>query len=140
MSMTPFFIFLQSSWNVATYSSSRLLIYHNIKAFFTQQKHLGNLLQNPCDHVQLPKREKRLPQHVPTDREVKALINIIPKERYRDRALLELLYGSGIRRSEAANPEVEDIDFDRQLLKVKDVKSLKERMVHRPQSAPCLCH
>ena len=109
-------------------SSYRLLIYYNIKTFFTRQKRLGNLLQNPCDHVQIPKREKRLPRHVPTDREVRALINSIPQERYRDRALVELLYRSGIRRSEVANLGVEDLDFDRRLIKVKDVKSLKERM------------
>ena len=55
--------------------------------------------------------------HIPTDKEVRALINSIHKERYHDRALVELLYGNGICRTEAANLEVEDVDFNRDLIR-----------------------
>ena len=47
----------------------------------------------------------------------------------RDRAMLTIIYGCGLRRSEAVNLDVDDINFDSRVLHVKHGKNYKERFV-----------
>lgn len=47
----------------------------------------------------------------------------------RDRALLELLYSTGLRRTEAANLNIYDIDFTRRLVMVREGKGRRDRVV-----------
>ena len=56
----------------------------------------------------------------------------------RDRAMLSIFYGCGLRRNEGANLDVSDIDFDRALLHVRKGKNLKKRFV--PISKTSLKH
>jgi integrase/recombinase XerD len=49
--------------------------------------------------------------------------------RARDRAMLTVFYGCGLRRNEAANVRVEEIDLDKRTLKVRKGKNYKERLV-----------
>jgi len=56
----------------------------------------------------------------------------------RDRAMLAIFYGCGLRRNEGVNVDVGDIDFDRQLLHVRKGKNYKERFV--PVSKTSLRH
>jgi integrase/recombinase XerD len=54
----------------------------------------------------------------------------------RDRAMLAIFYGCGLRRNEGVNLNVSDIDFDKALLHVRKGKNYKERFV--PISKRCL--
>lgn len=56
----------------------------------------------------------------------------------RDRAMLAIFYGCGLRRNEAVNVDVIDINFDRALLHVRKGKNYKERLV--PISKTSLKH
>ena len=56
----------------------------------------------------------------------------------RDRAMLSIFYGCGLRRNEGVNLDVSDINFDRSLLHVRKGKNLKERFV--PVSKTSLKH
>lgn len=56
----------------------------------------------------------------------------------RDRAMLAIFYGCGLRRNEAVNLDVSDINFDRSLLHVRKGKNYKERLV--PISKTSLKH
>lgn len=56
----------------------------------------------------------------------------------RDRAMLAIFYGCGLRRNEAVNLDVSDINFDRALLHVRKGKNYKERLV--PISKTSLKH
>ncbi|GAB5524244.1 MAG: site-specific tyrosine recombinase XerD [Roseivirga sp.] len=58
--------------------------------------------------------------------------------RSRDRAMLAVFYGCGLRRNEGVNLDVSDIDFDRGLLHVRKGKGYKERFV--PISKSSLKH
>lgn len=49
--------------------------------------------------------------------------------RARDRAMLAVFYGCGLRRNEAANVRVDDIDLDARTIKVRKGKNYKERLV-----------
>lgn len=73
---------------------------------------------NPTGGISLPKPEKKLPEAM-TPREVVKLLNQ-PKctslKGYRDKAMLELIYATGIKVSELINLTVRDVDIKRQML------------------------
>lgn len=62
----------------------------------------------------------------------KTIYNFIEQQaafRSRDRAILAVFYGCGLRRNEGVNLNVSDIDFDRSVLHVRKGKGYKERLV-----------
>ena len=87
---------------------------------------------NPTDGVPPPKAEQRLPQVLSEDEVAKVLnSNIAGRSdelRLRDRAMMELLYASGIRRAELVGLNLEDIDLEHRAALVLG-KGNKERRV-----------
>lgn len=84
---------------------------------------------NPCENIDRPKMKKRLPD-VLTVNEVDRLLDISlhTKEDYRDKAMLEVLYATGIRISELTNLKMQDVDFTNRVVRVFG-KGSKERIV-----------
>lgn len=85
---------------------------------------------DPTADVASPKRPKHLPD-VLTAEEAARLMDAPSEDTrlaLRDRAILELLYGSGLRVSELVGLDVEDLDLERRLVRVKG-KGSKERVV-----------
>jgi len=58
--------------------------------------------------------------------------------RSRDRAMLAIFYGCGLRRNEGVNVDISDINFDRSILHVRKGKAYKERLI--PISKTSLKH
>ncbi|MEO5906120.1 MAG: tyrosine-type recombinase/integrase, partial [Saprospiraceae bacterium] len=93
----------------------------------------GFISHNPVLKVQLPKIPVRLPKSLPANI-IKQLWNLItPKDEskydlIRNQALIGLLYGCGLRRSEIINVAWGDLDFQRQVLRIEG-KGRKFRMV-----------
>src|SRR5688572_26264372 len=89
------------------------------------------LLWNPASEIELPRQEKRLPKHVLTVDEAERVM-AMPDERdaigLRDRAILETLYSTGIRRMEVMNLLVYDVDAERGTLMVRQGKGKKDGM------------
>ncbi len=86
--------------------------------------------KDPTVDLTFPKNEKRLPQ-VLTIEEIEKLINIIDNKTVkgkRDKAIIELLYSSGLRVSEILNLKINDLDFENNYLKCFG-KGSKERIV-----------
>ena len=104
-------------------------MFKSVKAFFAWLLDRSFIGINPFVYVNFPRGEKRLPRDVPDDSEVKQILEAVPKDAFRDRALIEVLYGSGLRRSEVTGLTTDDIDFDKQLFRVHDVKNRTERIV-----------
>lgn len=109
--------------------------YAAIAAFFkyrSKKKMLGR--ENPCEGVDLPKCAKPLPK-VMSETEVQCLLSarIQYDVRYaayleaRDRAMMELLYGSGLRRFEACGLDLLDLDLAARKVRVRHGKGDKER-------------
>ncbi len=85
---------------------------------------------NPGRVVRTPRIPRRLPRHLTVD-EIFALLARIPVEEFagaRDRAILELLYGAGLRVGELASLDLEDVDLAQRLVRVMG-KGRKERIV-----------
>ena len=85
----------------------------SLKAFFHYLNNEGVLGNDPTKSLKSPKIEKKIPEILTTD-EVFALLEQpsgdSPKE-IRDKAMLELLYATGIRVSELINLEVSDVNL-----------------------------
>ena len=98
----------------------------------------GSLQDNPAARVRTPKQRQRLPRHLRPG-EMELLLDAVngdePLER-RDRALLELLYASGLRVSELVGLVWAEIDLEGRVLRVMG-KGGKERMAPfgRPAAA-----
>jgi integrase/recombinase XerC len=110
-----------------TTAGRRLAAVRSFLKFLTRE---GFLKANPAKLVTTPKAEKHLPKFLSVD-DVFAVIekpDTISFIHTRDRAILELLYSSGLRVGEVAGLNVEDINTREGLVKVKG-KGRKERIV-----------
>ncbi|MET1257623.1 tyrosine-type recombinase/integrase, partial [Aliikangiella maris] len=111
-------------------------------AFFKYLSKHNYTLYNPAADIELPKLEKRLPKHVLTIEEVNTILSIPDLNTstgIRDRAILEVFYSTGIRRSELINLRLYDLDRERGTLMVRLGKGNKDRMVPIGQRAINWC-
>jgi integrase/recombinase XerC len=101
-----------------------------VRSFLTFVVRQGGLENNPAEGVRPPKVPKRLPRDLTVD-EVFALLEPIRGEdraSVRDRAILELLYATGVRVGELVSLDLEDLDLPGRVVRVVG-KGRKERMV-----------
>jgi integrase/recombinase XerD len=100
------------------------------RSFFRHQQLLGARGDNPAAAVALPRRARPLPKTLSpgeAERLIEAAAGTQPRA-LRDHALVELLYGSGLRVSEAVALDRAGIDLDDRLVRVVG-KGGKERVV-----------
>ncbi len=83
---------------------------------------------NPAKQVATPKVEKRLPTTLTVDEAFRLVESPGDTERLRDRAILELLYSSGLRVSELVNLDLAHLDQELGIVRVMG-KGRKERIV-----------
>lgn len=103
-----------------------------VKQYFKWLARENHLLANPASELQLPKLPKRLPRHILTVEDMERVLacaDPATPNGLRDRALLELLYSTGIRRMEAAHLSCADLDTRRGVLLVREGKGGADRVV-----------
>ena len=103
-----------------------------IQGFFKWQCRHNYLLANPAADLELPKIGQRLPKAILTANEVEQVLNqadLSTAQGLRDRALLEVLYATGIRRKELSSLKLYDIDLERGTLLVRQGKGKKDRLL-----------
>lgn len=103
-----------------------------LRGWFKWLTRSGELPANPAADLDLPKRMRRLPRAVLTAGEMETVLSLADTSTplgLRDRALMELLYSSGLRRMEAANLELGDIDMQRRVVLVREGKGRKDRLL-----------
>ena len=101
-----------------------------IRNFFEYCQNQKIIQSNPAVNLKIPKYEKKLPKFF-TEKEMESLLRIPDlnsKFGVRDRAILELIYSSGLRISEVANCKISQLDFMGKLIRVRG-KGNKERLV-----------
>ena len=101
-----------------------------LRAYYRHLILLGVRSDNPAAALDLPKRSRHLPRTLSAteaERLVEAANGVTPRD-LRDRALVELLYGAGLRVSEAIGSERGGIDLDNAIVRVRG-KGDKERIV-----------
>ena len=100
------------------------------RTFFRHQQLIGQRGDNPAAAVELPRRVRTLPKTLSpgeAERLLGAANGVTPRA-LRDRALAELLYGAGLRVSEAVGLEKGGVDLDSRLVRVTG-KGGKQRVV-----------
>ncbi len=108
-----------------------------LRTFFQFLVREGLVELNPAKIVSTPRLEKKLPKHLSIEETVKFIEtpDIQTDLGKRDRAMLELMYATGIRVSELTKLNVGDIDFKNKLIRVSG-KRRKQRIV--PFGEPAL--
>jgi integrase/recombinase XerD len=109
--------------------SQRLLA---VRAFYKWAARQRHVLHNPASEIELPRAERRLPRPALTAAEAELVLaqpDLDDPIGVRDRAILEVFYSTGIRRSELAGLAVTDIDHDRQTVLVRQGKGRKDRLI-----------
>ena len=120
--ISRFIIFIRSN-GVSVSTANRKL--SSLKTFFKFFVKQGSLNHNPADTLEGGKAEQRLPKPIDFE-DIEKLINTT--DCLRDKAILEILYGTGIRRAELVNIRKKDINFRDSYVKVLG-KGCKERIV-----------
>lgn len=113
----------------ATTQASRIT---PIKKWFRWLVRSNRLLYNPAADLDMPKVEERLPRHVLTVDEVERVLNlpdVTTPLGVRDRAMLETLYSTGMRRMEIIGLQQRGVDDERGTLMIRQGKGKKDRMV-----------
>lgn len=113
---------------LAKSSQSRLL--SSLRSFFNFLVMEDIMIENPCDKVEFPKLGKYLPE-VLSEGEVADIIDSVVLDSwqgFRDRAILEILYGCGLRVSELVGLTLGNLYFDEGFVRVVG-KGDKERLV-----------
>jgi len=85
-----------------------------------------------AEKLKPPKVPRSLPKAL-TREEVKRLLSAIPPTRKRDRLIVLLLYGAGLRVSELCNLKKGDVDLERGIIAVRGGKGAKDRVVPIPE-------
>jgi integrase/recombinase XerD len=113
----------------ASYQNSLLRAVKQFTRFLYEH---GYITGDPARSVQYAKLPKPLPRGVLTPAEAKKIIHA-PDVRtvigYRDRAVLEILYSSGIRKEEVINLTLSDVDCQDGYLRIMEGKGKKDRIV-----------
>lgn len=103
-----------------------LTVLNNFYQFLLKNQYLS---KNPVEYIELPKLKKTLPT-VLSHKEIESLLDIelVTKYDYRNKAMLELLYSSGLRVSELVNLTVYDVQLSENIVRIIG-KGGKERIV-----------
>lgn len=108
----------------------------SLKSFFDWMIMEGDMEENPCDRVDAPKLGRYLPDVLSVE-EVSAIIDSVKltdEKGIRDRAILEVLYGCGLRVSEACGLLISHVYVDEGFVRIVG-KGDKERLVPLGQMA-----
>lgn len=125
------FYFRRDEGRPLSFTTQHAMLSH-LKLFFRWLVRQNYLLHNPASEIELPKVEKRLPKFVLTANEadrVLALPDVTTPVGIRDRAMLEVFYSTGMRRSELIRLTIYDLDADRGTVMIRQGKGKKDRLV-----------
>ncbi len=102
-----------------------------LRAYFKWLARNNHILYNPAGEIDMPRLETRLPRNVLTTSEAEMIINLPDIDEplgMRDRAILEVLYSTGMRRMELIGLSIYNIDIERGTVMVYG-KGKKDRMI-----------
>jgi integrase/recombinase XerD len=108
-----------------------------LRGFFGWMNESGRLVHDPSERLKLPRKSRTLP-HVLSESDIAQLIeapDLHTALGLRDRALMEVLYATGIRLAEAHKLDLYDVDTSTGLLFVRQGKGGRDRVVPLTENA-----
>ena len=109
---------------------SQARVISSLRSFYDWLVQEGMITDNPCDNVDAPKIGRNIPD-VLSEEEVSRLMDIVDTSTWfglRDRAILEVMYGCGLRVSEAVNLKISGLFLDEGFIRIIG-KGNKERLI-----------
>ena len=103
-----------------------------VRSWFRWLVRNNHILHNPASDLDMPKIEQRLPRAVLSESEAEKVMlqpNLDEVLGVRDRAILETLYSTGIRRTELVNLKLYNLDRERGTLSIWQGKGKKDRII-----------
>lgn len=103
-----------------------------VRSWFRWLARQGHVAANPASELELPRLPQRLPKCVLTESEAEAVLQQAPGTdpvTLRDRAILETLYATGMRRMEITNLSIYDLDRERGTIAIREGKGKKDRII-----------
>lgn len=103
-----------------------------LRGFFRWLTKERYILYNPASDIELPRKQRRLPKVILTTDEVESVLNqpnLNDAYGIRDRAILEVLYSTGMRRMELINLKLDSIDYKRGIVFIEQGKGQKDRVI-----------
>ncbi len=103
-----------------------------VRALFDCMMERDLILKNPAASLSLPREEQRLVRNILSEKEILNLLEALNGDdplSIRNRAIMELLYGCGLRTSELCQLKIEDLDFKEQTVTIRKGKGGKPRLV-----------
>lgn len=133
--IVQYMLYLRKNGKAASTISRNLA---SIRSFYCFLTELGYVKNNPTQGLEAPRLEKKAPQ-ILSEEEVELLLsqpNVKEVRGMRDKAMLELLYSTGIKVSELTNLNIEDVSEDFSYIKIRygtnekkvQVKDIKEHL------------
>jgi len=115
-----------------------------MRVLWTVKKYLEYLCRE--DHIKKDftylfkdiKYKKSLPDKILTEKELEKVVSVIDEQThlgFRDRTIIELMYCTGMRKSEVINLELYDIDFDEKKIFIRQGKGRKDRIIPMSKNA-----
>jgi integrase/recombinase XerD len=104
----------------------------SLRVWFKWLTRSNQILHNPAADLELPKKEKTLPKHILTAAEAERVMNtpdMATALGIRDRAMLETLYSTGMRRKELCELKQSSIDRGRGTVMIRQGKGKKDRLI-----------
>jgi len=106
-----------------------------LRVWFRWMTRQNHILHNPASEIDLPRLGRTLPKNILSVPEIEQVMlqpNLADPLGLRDRAILEVIYATGLRRLEIINLKLFDLQLDRGLIVVRQGKGKKDRYVpHR---------
>jgi integrase/recombinase XerD len=103
-----------------------------LKTFFKWLTKENHIPYNPASEITLPKLPKHLPRVILSIQEVESILREAQPSNLsglRDRAMLETLYSTALRRMELPGLALYDVDLTRRLVRVREGKGKRDRVV-----------
>ena len=103
-----------------------------LRVWFKWMTRQNHILHNPASEIDLPRLGRTLPKNILSVQEIEQVMmqpNLADPLGLRDRAILEVIYATGLRRLEMVNLKLFDLQLDRGLIVVRQGKGKKDRYV-----------
>ena len=103
-----------------------------LRNFFRFLEHENLILRNPAHEMELPRKPRTLPLDTLSEGEMKKLLKAVDLDKQlglRDRAILELLYSTGIRAGELSKLKCRALDPGSAVLRIRQGKGGRDRVV-----------
>jgi site-specific recombinase XerD len=129
--LRQYFIESQQAYDYKTNTVCRKI--NMMRSFFTYCQDQEYIISNPMRKIRAPKKERPLPIYL-TDEEAKRFVETPSRDRLiwvrkRNKAILDMLFYTGIRKSELINLDLDDLNMEEWTLKVRRGKGKKDRLI-----------